>query len=131
MSEKSERRNSSTPSPVAHESGKTARIRSSSTSSTGIGRDVDLVQDDDLRQLLEAVAVGAELAVDGVELLGRVARGGVDHVHEHAGALEVREELVPEADALGGALDQAGHVGDDELARRPARRRCRGSARAS
>ena len=30
-------------------------------------------------------------------------------------ALEVREELVPETDALARALDQPGHVGDDEL----------------
>jgi len=39
----------------------------------------------------------------------------VDHVHERARALEVREELVAEADALARALDQPGHVGDDEL----------------
>ena len=40
----------------------------------------------------------------------------VDHVHEHAGALEVREELVAEADAFAGALDQPRHVGNRQLA---------------
>ena len=34
---------------------------------------------------------------------------------EAAGALEVREELVPEPDALARALDQPRDVGDDEL----------------
>ena len=47
-------------------------------------------------------------------LVGRLR--GVDHVHEAPRALEVREELVAEADALARALDQPGHVGDDELA---------------
>ena len=37
-------------------------------------------------------------------------------MHEHARALEVGEELVAEPDALARALDQPGHVGDDELA---------------
>ena len=37
-------------------------------------------------------------------------------MHERAGALEVGEELVAEADALARALDQPRHVGDDELA---------------
>ena len=37
-------------------------------------------------------------------------------MHEHPRALEVSEELVAEPDALARALDQPGHVGDDELA---------------
>ena len=37
-------------------------------------------------------------------------------MQEQARALEVREELVAEADALARALDQSRHVGDDELA---------------
>ncbi len=37
-------------------------------------------------------------------------------MQQHAGALEVREELVPEPDALARALDQPRDVGDDELA---------------
>src|SRR5919197_1308250 len=78
--------------------------------------EIDLVQDDDLRALLEAGPVLGELAVDRPELLLRVAGRQVDHVHEQARALEVREELVAEADALARALDEARHVGDGELA---------------
>ena len=37
-------------------------------------------------------------------------------MHEQAGALDVREELVAEARTLGGALDQSRDVGDHELA---------------
>ena len=50
------------------------------------------------------------------EPLVRVALGRVDHVHEQSRPLEVREERVPQADALARALDQPGHVGDGELA---------------
>ena len=64
--------------------------------------------------LVESGAVGAELGVDRVPLLvGRLRR--VDHVDERARALEVREELVAEPDALARSLDQPGHVGDDQL----------------
>ena len=35
--------------------------------------------------------------------------------HEHPGPLDVAQELVAEAPALAGALDEAGEVGDDEL----------------
>ena len=91
-------------------------IRSSSTSSSGrLGKKVDLVQDDDLRQLVEPGAVGGQLAVDRRPALGGLAVGRVDHVHEHAGALEVREELVAEANALACALDQPRHVRDRQL----------------
>ena len=37
-------------------------------------------------------------------------------MHEHAGALEVSQELVAETDALARALDQSRDVGDDQLA---------------
>ena len=37
-------------------------------------------------------------------------------MHEHARALEVREELVAEADALARAFDQPGNVGHGQLA---------------
>ena len=60
--------------------------------------------------------------------LDRVAagldRGGVDDVHERGAALDVAQEVVAEAAALAGALDQAGHVGDGErgvAGRRPRR----------
>ena len=72
-----------------------------------------------MRPLVEAGAVLRELAVDrspsGLDIARRI-----DDVHEQARALEVGEELVAEADALARALDQTGHVGDDELA--PVRR---------
>src|ERR671924_363638 len=78
--------------------------------------EVDLVQDDDLGPLLQAGAVGGELAVYGREPVLDAAGGRVDHVNEQARALEVCEELMPEADALAGTLDQAGHVRDRQLA---------------
>ena len=67
----------------------------------------------------------AELALDHVEVGERVAaglhRGHVDDVHERGAALDVAQEVVAEAAALAGALDQAGHVGDGERRCRPAR----------
>ena len=62
------------------------------------------------------MAVRFQLAVDGAEMLGRIACSGVDEVREDASSLEVREELVAEADPLGCTLDQPGNVRDDELA---------------
>ena len=44
-----------------------------------------------------------------------VERGEVDEQAQHAGPLDVAQELVAEAAALAGALDEAGDVGDDEL----------------
>ena len=78
---------------------------------------VDLVQDDDLRPFVEARAVGGELAIDRVKALHGVLFGRVDHVQEQPRALEMREELVTEAGAVRGALDEPRDVGDRELAR--------------
>ncbi len=103
------------PAPVAHEIVNTATIRGSSTLELGVGLEVDLVQHDDLRPLVEPRAVGRQLGVDRAPLLvGRLRR--IDHVEEHARPLEMGEELVPEPDALARALDQPRHVGEDELA---------------
>ena len=44
--------------------------------------------------------------------------GAVDQVQQHAAALDVAEEAVAEARAFCGAFDQAGNVGEHELARR-------------
>ena len=62
--------------------------------------------------------MGGELLLDrrvvrhGVGAPPRGELGGeVEHVHQQAGALHVREELVAEAGALGGALDQTRDVG--------------------
>ena len=79
--------------------------------------DVDLVERDQPGPVLEA-AVPAQLELDDVEVVDRVAAGldggGVDDVHQRGAALDVAQEVVAEAAALAGALDQAGHVGDGE-----------------
>ena len=48
--------------------------------------------------------------------VGAVERRQVEDVDEQPRALDVGEELVPEAGAVARALDQPGDVGDDELA---------------
>ena len=74
-----------------------------------------------------------ELALDGGVVADRVAaveRREVEHVDEQPGALDVGEELVAEAGPVARALDQAGDVGDHELAIVDLRA-CRAPARAS
>ena len=83
-------------------------------------KQVELVQDDDLRQRGETLAVLHELVVDRGVARAAVGQQVVARLHRHdvqqrAGALEVREELVPEAHALGRALEQPGHVRDGQL----------------
>ena len=80
-----------------------------------LGREVGLVEDDDLRPLVETRAVEPELAVDRRGAVVGVALGAVDHVDEETRALEVSEKRVTEADAVARAFDQAGHVGDGQL----------------
>ncbi len=93
-------------------------MRSSATSNARLVRaEVDLVEHDGLRSLLQPRSVRGELAVDGLEALGRVVLRRVDHVQEKVRALEVREELVAQPDTLARALDEAGYVGHGELAR--------------
>ena len=80
---------------------------------------VDLVGGDQLRLVEECRGEQPELAADDLEILDRVAAGGarhVDHVEEHLGAFDVTQELVAEPMTGVRALDQAGHVGDDEAA---------------
>ena len=60
-----------------------------------------------------------QLVLDRRVVLGRVGavdRREVEHVHEQSRALDVGEEVVPEAGALARALDQSGDVGEHELA---------------
>ena len=78
--------------------------------------EVGLVEDDELRALAEAGAVGGELAVDHAVALVGIALRGVDDVEQEPRPLEVGEELVPEPDPLARALDQPRHVGDGQLA---------------
>ena len=77
-----------------------------------------MLSDDQLRQPLQAGAVGLQLGPHGLVVGDRVAfhRREVDEVDEHRAALDVGEELVAQPGALGGALDQPGDVGDDGLA---------------
>ena len=113
----SARRNSSSPSPVAHESaedGDHARVVDRRTRRLRL--EVELVQHDDLRPLVEARAVRARARRRSSRHCSSASLRRVDHVDEHPRALEVREELVAEPDALARALDQARDVGDDELA---------------
>ena len=99
------------------------RTRCTSASPSAVVDEVELVEHDDLRSLGEAAAMGRQLAVDrGVALAAvgeRIAGLGIDrdHVHERVRALEVRQERVPEPDAVGRALEQPGHVGHGQLAR--------------
>ena len=85
---------------------------------------VGLVERDDLRLVLKAVAIGFELAADGLVGLGDLALGAVDEMQDGAAAFGMAEESVAEADAFMRAFDQARQIGEDEIgARRCARRR--------
>ena len=83
-------------------------------------RHVDLVEGDDPRARGEVGAqrggVGGELGLERADVGHRVALGlerrAVDDVHEHRAALDVAQEVQPEALALAGAGDEAGDVGD-------------------
>ena len=77
---------------------------------------VDLRQADDLGLLLEALAIGRELAADGAVVGAGVGPGRVDEMDERAAALDMAEEAVAEAVAFMRALDEAGNVGEDEIA---------------
>ena len=73
----------------------------------------------DARERGEPRVVLGQLALDHGEVRLRVAaveRREIEHVDEQPGALDVREEVVAEAGALAGALDQPRDVGEHELA---------------
>ena len=62
-------------------------------------------------------AVLLQLRVDGVKVLHRVpalAAGHVHHMDQQAAAVHVPQEVVAQAGALAGALDDAGDVRHDE-----------------
>ena len=77
--------------------------------------DVGLVERDQAGTVLEP-AVRLELGLDDVEIRQRVAarvdRGAVDDVDQRGAALDVAQEVVAQAAAFAGALDQSGHVGN-------------------
>ena len=94
------------------------RPRSSSPSNVELGGDVGLGPDDQARTLEQLGPVATELVEqDPLLLLGRapVDRREVEQEDEHPRPLDVAEELVAEAAALGRALDEAGDVGEHEL----------------
>ena len=79
--------------------------------------DVGLVRDDDLRAGGKVGGILRELCVDGVKVLDRVAALAARHVddmNEQAAAVDMAQEVVTKARALGCALDDAGDVGHDE-----------------
>ena len=80
----------------------------------GVDR-VDLVERDHLRLVPEAGAIGVELAPHRAPGGGDVLVVGVDEMDQHPGALDMAEEAVADAGALGRALDQAGNVGEHEV----------------
>ena len=65
---------------------------------------------------LEPRAISGELVADDAIGFGGIVGGGVDKVQQHARALDVAEEAVADPGALGCAFDQAGNIGEDELA---------------
>ena len=70
----------------------------------------------DLGLVVEAGAIAVELAADDAPGVERVVGRAVDQVEQQPRALDVAEEAVADAGAFGGALDQAGDVGEHELA---------------
>ncbi len=85
-------------------------------------RDVDLVERDQPGPVgqvpTQGGGVAGELVLERLHVGDRVAagleRGAVDDVHQHRAALDVAQEVEPQAAALRRAGDQPGHVGDGE-----------------
>ncbi|CAB4964674.1 unannotated protein [freshwater metagenome] len=86
--------------------------------------DVDLVEHDQARTLLEPGAVRDQFGLDDVEVGEGVApgveRGAVEHVHEPCAPLNMAKELQTQPAALAGAGNEPRNVGHGEhdLARR-------------
>ena len=80
------------------------------------GHQISLREHDQLGQQLQPGAVGAQLLPHRLVRRSGVLARDVDQVDQHAAALHVGEELVAEPGTQRGALDQAGDVGEDELA---------------
>ena len=79
---------------------------------------IDLGEHEQLRPLGQPAAVQPQLAVDRVAAAHDLGRVGarLDEVDQEPRPLEVGQELVPEPDPGARALEQAGHVGDGQLA---------------
>ena len=78
---------------------------------------VGLGADDEPRTVEQVGAVLGELVEQDPFLLGgrRLGRGEVDQHAQHAGTLDVAQELVAEPAPLAGTFDQPGDVGDHEV----------------
>ena len=88
----------------------------------GFGDHVQLVEHQPARLVVQLVVVNLEFVDDGACLLhgiGVVKRSQVDHVQQHAGALQVAQELVTQTRPLGGAFDQTRNVGNHKALFRP------------
>ena len=82
-----------------------------------VAEQVAFVGGDDLRARGQHVAVGAQLGVDGLKVLDRVAplaAGDVHQMHEQAAAVDVAQEVVAEAGTVARTLDDARNVRHDE-----------------
>ena len=114
------------PAPVADEvtstgtsSPRRSRHCAAARSASSGGHEVGLRQRQQPRQRRQPRVVRAQLGLDRRvvgDRVGAVERREVEDVHEQARALDVGEEVVAEAGAVAGALDQPRDVGDDELA---------------
>ena len=78
---------------------------------------IALVGDDDLRTIGQVGCIAAELIVDDAVILERIAAliaaRNVDHVQDQGRALDMTQELMAQALALGRALDETRDVGND------------------
>ena len=77
---------------------------------------VDLRQRDDLGLFVEPRAIGGKLAAHRAVVGAGVRARRVDQMRQSAAALDMAEEPVAEAVALVRALDEAGNVGEHEVA---------------
>ena len=82
-----------------------------------LSQQVTLVGGDELRTGGQLLRPGAKLGIDGLKILNGVpplASGDVDEVDQQPAAVNVPQEIVSEARALAGALNDAGDVRHDE-----------------
>ncbi|MPM76237.1 hypothetical protein SDC9_123234 [bioreactor metagenome] len=82
-------------------------------------RQVGLVGCDELRNLREQRGKLLELGVDFLKIFNRVAQFAacdVEHMHKHARALDMPEEIVPKPRALRRTFDEAGNIREHKRA---------------
>ena len=79
-------------------------------------RQVHLVEHDNLRLVHELGVEQLQFLVDGLVIAQGIWADAVQQVNEHARALDVAQERMPQAYAGVGALDQPRDIGQDDLA---------------